>query len=533
MAEGDKVLEERKSKIKAWITDRYNLALIAVIIFAFAIRLYYFIVTKDQTLWWDEAEYMSTAKHWAFGLPYDLNPQRPPLFQLAAAALLYLGLSELTAKFLLVLVPSMFLVFIIYLLGKEMFDKRIGLFAALGSTLVWSSLFWTERFQPDFISVSFQVLSVLFFWKLFKEPKKRYAIYAGAFTALAFYFKISALLVPLAVLIFVLFKDGWKFVYKKEYWISFASFIAALVPFMIWQYINFGNPLAFAPSYIGGTGIGQGWALGWMTLKYFYDFPKILFFLLFLAGLGIALVNIVFSFDFMLKNKEKRLDARLFSIIILATITLFYIFYIRGFIEDRWVFLMIPFILYFSSLGFFAVSDIVRKYSKIIAVILLIAVIGFFAYYQLQHTTSLIDMKKESYSPVRDSALWIKENSKSSDSVLSVSYTQTTTYSERQVYTYARMSEENYTRLVMEKRPKYLVASIIEPNHPDWMIQQGDLGNGAWAIVLPYMNSSVIISNGQAKADLKPIVHKGNVTYSLVYPTKGIDGLFVYRIDYE
>jgi hypothetical protein len=49
------------------------------ILFAVLIRLYYFLLTKSQPLWWDESEYMSQAKafagiidlktHWGSRLP--------------------------------------------------------------------------------------------------------------------------------------------------------------------------------------------------------------------------------------------------------------------------------------------------------------------------------------------------------------------------------------------------------------------------------------------------------------------------------
>ena len=336
--------------IKIWLKDKYNIGFVLLIVTAFLLRLYFFIQAYNQPLWWDEAEYMSTAKHWAFGVPYNLNPQRPPLFQLLAVPLLKIGLAEGALKFLLVLVPSTFVIVCIYLLGKELFTKKIALIAAFASSFIWSLLFWSARFQPDYLSLSFQLLSLLFFWKLFKDNKKSHAIYGGVFAALGFYFKISALLVPLSLFLFILFKDGLSFIKHKRYWIALLAFIITLVPFAIWQYALFGNPAAFAPSYIGGTGIGQGWDLGWMVLNYFYQFPKGIFFVLFISGICVALFNLAISFDILLQNKEKRLDANVFSLIILLTLSLFYIFYIRGTIEDRWVFLMIPFVISFLPL---------------------------------------------------------------------------------------------------------------------------------------------------------------------------------------
>ena len=468
----------RKEKVKIWLKDPYNLAFLGIMAFAVVIRLYYFSLTMQQPLWWDEAEYMATAKHWAFGVPYEVNAQRPPLFQLLAVPLLKIGLTETALKFLLVLIPSLLVVLITYLLGKEMFNKKIALIAAFTSSFIWSFLFWSLRFQPDFISLSFQMLSILFFWKVFKENKKKHAIYAGIFAALGFYFKISALLVPLPVFLFVLFKDGISFIKNKNYWISFASFIITMLPFAIWQYVLFGNPAAFAPSYIGGTGIGQGWEFGWMVLNYFYQFPKAIFFFLFLLGAGLALLNIILSFDIMIKNKEKRLNANIFSLMILIVLSIFYIFYIRGTIEDRWVFLMAPFIMYFSAAGLVYISEKVAQFNKKAYLIIVLLLLSVFVYYQMQHADSLIKIKKESYLQVKESSIWIKQNSDFSDKILSNSYTQATVYTEREIIPYPALKQvatntfeplkkEELNASISEKRPRYIVVSVFE-RHPDW-----------------------------------------------------------------
>ena len=467
--EHDKEVEKRKERISSWFGDRYNLALVSILIIAFAVRLYYMFITKDQTLWWDEAEYMATAKHWVLDVPYDINPQRPPLFQLIAAVLLFLGASEIFSKFVLSVVPSTFLVFCIYLVGKEMFNKKIGLFAALASSFIWAFLFWSSRFQPDYFSMSFQMLSILFFWKLFKNENKKYAIYAGLFAALGFYFKISALLVPLSVFVFVIFKEGFSFVKNKYYWLAFASFVAALIPFMIWSYISFGNPIAFAPSYSEGFTEESARPLGWMTLNFLYIFPKSLFFILFLAGAGLALFNMALMYDVIIKNKEKRINPEIFSLIVLIVVSAFYIFYIQGTIEDRWVFLLIPFSLYFSGTSSFFLLEKLRKYGKGVMVILLIVMFSIFIYTQLQHTTQLIDIKKDSYLPVKEAALWLKERTEKDEKLLSISYTQSVYYSERNVSTYSRIKGiEEFDQYLQDNRPRFLQISIFEP-HPPWI----------------------------------------------------------------
>lgn len=461
----EKKIDERKEKILAWFKDPQNLTLLAILFFAFAIRLYYSIITQNQTLWWDEAEYMSTAKHWAFNVPYDVNEQRPPLFQFLASLLLILGFSENSLKFLLVVLPSVFLVFSIYLLGKELFNKKIGLIAALFSSVMWSFLFWTSRFQPDFFSMSFQVLALVFFWKLFKTDSKKDAIYAGIFTALGFYFKVSALLVPISILGYALIRDKFKIISKKNYWMALLSFLITLIPFFIYQYLLFGSPIAFAPSYALPE-YRAGRSLGWMALDFFLSFLKWPTFGLFLLGLGSFLIIYLISFDVHIKSNKN--NPELLAFLVLLISACYHIFFTKGVIEDRWIFLIVPFLFFFSAKGLFIVSDYLKKINKYIGVIFILIILGFFIYGHIQHNNALTLYKLDSYSPVKDSSLWIKENLPENGSFLTISYTQAIAYSERKVITYSQMNEISLNRTIEESHPKYIVVSVFE-KHPDWI----------------------------------------------------------------
>jgi len=52
-----------QEKVKTWLKDNYNLALLGRLIFAAVVLLHYFSITKFQTLWWDKAEYMPKPKN--------------------------------------------------------------------------------------------------------------------------------------------------------------------------------------------------------------------------------------------------------------------------------------------------------------------------------------------------------------------------------------------------------------------------------------------------------------------------------------
>ena len=130
----------------------------------------------------------------------------------------------------------------------------------------------------------------------------------------------------------------------------------------------------------------------------------------------------------------------------------------------------------------------------------------------------------------------IKENSAPEDKILSVSYTQTTSYAEREVITYAKMDQENFTRILNEQKPRYIMASILEPHHPEWIVQQAQNEQGFRGILFPYFNSTIVVSpqNQIVQYDLKNQVTHNNTLFTLIYPLDGnFGGLVAYRIDYN
>ncbi len=482
LAEKKAEVLNRKEGVRKWLDDKYNLWAIGIVLLAFIIRIYYFVVTKGQTLWWDEAEYMSTAKLWALGIPFEMNPQRPPLFQFLASIGFRLGLGEEVIKFFLVLVPGVVLVFVVYLLGKEMFNRQIGLMAAFLTSISWTLLFWGTRVQPDFLSMSFQVLAILFMWKFWKQGGNKMIILAGVFAALGFYFKVSGLLVPIAFAVFILIKDRLEAFKKKEYYYFSGVFLLMLVPYFIWSQITFGTATAFRTGY--SAGVAEKIPFAWENLNLFFDLTGILLFVLFLAGAVMALKFFLY-FDVLIKEKKKVFDAGLFSILMLVVVASFYIFYIRAW-QDRWVFLWLPFIFFFVGGSLEFIYDSLKKYGKLIALVVVIGLLLWGSYWQYNQADNLIKVKVESYKPVELAGIWMKENSERGDIILSMSRTQNTYYSER--FTYKKFEDGEPAGLdayIFENEPKFLSVSIFEPN-PSWLQKWIAQNEGRLEVVQAY-----------------------------------------------
>ena len=450
-----------------WVRNPKHLWAVLIVLGALIIRLYYFAIVKMQTLWWDEAEYLATAKLWAFGVPYAINGQRPPLFQALSTLFLKFDLGEGPIKILLVIIPSALLVGAIYYLINEMYDRRTAIIAAVLSAVSWTFVFWSVRVQPDFFSMLFQVLSILFMWRFWKGEHKenKLAVYAGVFAALGLYFKVSALLVPMSFLVFILIRERISALQNKGNYLFAFSFLATLIPYFIWSKLTFGTFTAFKQGY--SHALGTTMPFGWYNINFFYTLTEGVAFWLFIFGLVLA-VKFLLYLDLLIKDKKKCFDADLFGVIVLVVVSAFYIFYIRG-TEDRWVFLWLPFIFAFIAKGAGFIGDKLEGVHKVVGIAMIFIIVGFIVVAQMQHVDSLIKIKKDSYMPVKESGIWLKENSAKEDKVLSLSYTQTVYYSERNVSSYSEIKNgTEFEEYLLGNKPKFMIVSIFE-YHPPWV----------------------------------------------------------------
>lgn len=461
--------KNRSEKIKKWLSKPSNLLLLAILIFATILRFQQVVQVDGQALWWDEAEYGATAKKWAYGTPYELNPQRPPLFQFLWSILLRIGLTELPIKIILVTIPSIFLVFTVYLLGREMYNRYVGLMAALLTSVSWTFLFWSTRFQPDFFSMSFQILAIYFMWSYWKNESRKDIVCSALFVGLAMYFKISALLVPLTFMVFILIRDKLTALKNKDYYLFALTFILSMLPYFIWASIEFGRWTGFLNSGYSNQVVNPTLPFAWNTLNLFYTLNGWLLFYLFLAGLIFGLRFLLY-FDIMLNDKKKTLNPDLFSTLILVVSSAFYIFYIRG-VEDRWVFIWVPFLTYFIANFLFFSYTKLKKYNIHFATALVVVALLAGAYFQYNSAQQLIDARKESYAPVKLAGEWIKENSDEEITLLTQSQTQNSYYAERKIRSINSFENNpEFSEFINSTNTDDLLlqVSIFEP-HPDWI----------------------------------------------------------------
>lgn len=237
----EKILKSRKDKVKNWFKG-YNLLLVAILILAFGIRIYFFMQTSSQALWWDEAEYGLKAKAIAFGTPTTgWAAEREIIVPLFFALLLKLGGTEALLKFVQILVSTL-TVFMTYLTILKISNKKIGLIAAFAMSVFWLHLFFTERLLLYLWAPLFFLLIIYFFYTGYMQDNKRNLILFGivASIGLQVYFSIGFLL--FGIFIYLLFIEGISLIKNKKAWLAFAIFVLFLIPHMIFFQSTYGSP---------------------------------------------------------------------------------------------------------------------------------------------------------------------------------------------------------------------------------------------------------------------------------------------------
>jgi len=503
-------VEKRKEKIKEkfsnWLKDPYNKAILFIIIIAFIIRFIILLKTLNQPMWFDEASYMATAKKWGLGL--DINEvwyyRRGFLLPLISSIFFKLGFGEIGIRFLEA-VFSISLIFISYLIIKDMFDKEKALFVSICLTFLWVILFFTGRAMTEIPAAFFILLALLFFWKGYvKNQGKIFFWLFGAFFALSVLTRMQYLMFAPVFLIYAFSKEKFKFLKNKYLWFAVLAFFLVLLPHIILYWNHFGNPVTDILSHYFGIQTSATIETGSQAkdfFNYFKDLPYALdgttfssffkpFFFLFLIGIFYFFADLILGFDNIFKSEEIKKKLLVFSWIVIPFLILGYM---TQSAEQRYTMPIYPFIFLIASVSFFKIRDYLCKNKTKSCIILGFIVLIVLLIPNLLWGFQLTDAKKTSYLEVQQAGLWLKQNSNPGDIIVTSSYPQISYYSERTVALFdsdkpeggKALNETQFDEFVRADKPKYLMLSAFE-HHPDWAYAYPQKHNDTWIPVQAY-----------------------------------------------
>lgn len=502
-----------KDKIKDWLKNPYNLVLIVVLIFVLIIRLHYFSLTMHQPLWWDEAEYMSTAKGFAgiIDFPYHFALNRFPGFQLTASLFYIFGItSEPVLRFFLAFIPSLIVLFLLYSIMREMYpDKKIAIISLVVFSVLWEHVFYSNRFHTENWSLIFSFLAILILFKVYIKKEKFYFIkpnhaiwYILLLSILCILFRSANIIFLPAVLFFILMLNFYKI--PKNLRIILVIFLVSL--FVLFLFI--GGPLAKKYASINlfyHYEMPIAWnIISWDNSNVFYGFyqsfipyvPSILFYA-FLLGIILFFIKVIIAPELLkrvsLNSEELEIKSDIFNIILIIAVLFFFIFMFRQSVfEYRWFFILLPGMFAFTAKGIIKFSEYLASFINFkglsILLILIIVILGIYTEYN--HTDMVVKYKITSYQEVKDSGLWINQNSNKSDIIITESPMQHAYYSERKLFWFDQFNnEENFSEYLKEIKPKYIVLSVFQP-HPEWAYSFPEKNNNTLKPVKAYFDSN-------------------------------------------
>lgn len=391
--------------------------LIFILIIAFVLRVLF--AFSSSVIWWDEGVYADLGHDlsqnpldysfnhgWSDFTPsHDWNYMWPkagfraPLLPYILS-LFYTLKIDLLIIFFMPLIGTL-CVFFLYILGKNMFDKKIGLISALFLALIPVHAYFSGRILTDIFSSFFVLLTFICFWKGFEQNKKKYKILFGVFLALALFSRYTVLwIIPIFLIYFLIRDKNIKFLKDKYLWFAVLIFFIIIFPIFIYGYFQYNNVLgAFihgfkAASYWGGS---QPWFFFFQYWFQMFSFVGLFFIL--------SLICIFYKKEFHDKNIYFLLIGVIFFLLVAI---------LMSHKEDRFI---LPIASLICILSGYFISKI-GKYKKVLLILfslIMIIGLGFYAYknYEKSYTPSNLCFLNGNYylKNVSDNSLIVTDES--------------------------------------------------------------------------------------------------------------------------
>lgn len=464
-------------KIEHFIDKKANLILLIILIGAFFLRLKY--MTINSAVWWDEADYLSLAKHFGLGLPEMSAPWRARPIPFIWGALYYLGGTENVIRFLnqLVSVAGIYLAFVVV---KELFNKKLGLFSAFFMAVYHEGLFWSARVSMDLYAIVMWLLITLFFYRGYIQNQgKKYLYATGALFGFGVYAYDSMGFFAVAAFFYIIATEKLKFLKNKKFWCIALATVIAFIPLAIYHKVSFDAVYPRISNMIGpqvasGNEINRPLSANLQEyFSFFAAFPYYLkgpIFAFFIVGL-LLFYELIFGFDLMMKGKEGTEHLRKDYYVLLGAFILPFMF---GFVvmvsnfyfEPRYLLPAMPIYLAIAGKGLFKVQEYIAKHNYFISVAVVIAVIVVSANSQLVLADNMIKSKKDTYVHEKFGGEWLKQNTNPSDVLIGCGQSiQILYYSERKFY--FNKETESLERMIREKKPKFYVLDLWDVSCQD------------------------------------------------------------------
>jgi len=541
-----KSIEKRKKAIIKWIKE--NKIFILILAFGIFLRLYYFSLTYNQPLWWDEADYLAFAKNIA-GLNSDwiVTAQHNSIFPYLVAVFFMLNLSEAVAKFFLEIIPSILLIVITYYLAIKMYaDKRIALITSFLMVVFWAILFNSMRFHLGVPALLTALLAIFIFWqgyekkeKIFGKINSNWAIpLTVALVTLTYTIRRGYFIFGFFILFYMLSTRKIKDLVKEKYnWIALAIFIGL---FIIAETLIFTVDIGSVASTYSHFDQPIN-LLALDVFESYFSFGNIFFdilFYLFWIGFIFLILRLGLYLGNIRSSKDTSIRSDLFNVLTIILTLAYFTLFLRTqhiFGEPRWYFPLLFATFICISRATLYIGDFAKKYNKVLSVVLIVILIGFGGYLQIVHADSIIKDRKNSFEGLRQAGIFLNQISSEEDIIISQPVPQMIYYAERSVLQPENIAgvegkdynlEEFLKGLGDYPNAKYLIVSFSEPGQQIWMSAIYEEGGKIFAWEIPFMDTLIDFAN-QKQNIKKSKTFDDEITFNLIDIKQDI---FIYEI---
>lgn len=441
-----KKTKNKKTKQKNRKTKQiriYLILLLLLFLVGFFIR---FVPVRTGFHYWDECVYLQHAEIISGFRAENLFNEfdiRPPLLPLLIAGIYQFSHSLIAAHLIVTLISSLGII-LIFLLAKELFNRKIALISTLIYTLIPLSIWLSHDILVDSILPTFWLLAFLFTIKTIKTEKFYFSVLAGIAVGLAILLKFSSLILPLFIfLTFFVYnfeskydigkKFGKRFytafiktLKSKRFWIIILFLFLTLSPYLIWNFFQFGNSLfPFIKGYLVlNWDTPSSWTILYKNFYQMLPYPLL-----------IGLASLIF---FNIKQRKIKKEEILLWVTFLG---IFLSMHTMQHKEIRFLLPVSPFITILSAVGFFGLFSFIsnkKRYLKLIIGILIGAIVlsSLYLYIPSHYFTNLKEGHYISHeeNDLMRTAFWLKDNTQN-DSIIYVNtqYPVSAYFSERKI----------------------------------------------------------------------------------------------------
>lgn len=321
-----------------------NKAIYVILFAALVIRIIFLV---NDFVFWDGAVYAGMGKAlFSLGKSGLWEPSRPLLWPLFLGFFWKLGLNPVLAGKILTTLFSLGCIYLTYLVGKEIFNEKVGLISSIFLAFSSTFLYYNSALLTEIPSTFFALLGFYFFIK-----EKTFL--AGAFLGLGFLTRFYQGLILISLISLFYFFRKTKGVFKKNL-IFLSSFLLVTAPYFILNYYLYKDAL-YPFSLQIFLSKNSGWLWNEPFSFYFISFLRENLLLVFsIAGIAMAIRS---------KNYQK------LSVLFIALAFLCF-FLLVSHKEMRFMIQALPYLYMLAAYGLFFIFNKLKS-SKTTATLLL------------------------------------------------------------------------------------------------------------------------------------------------------------------